>query len=60
MFGTLEEEKYRIKRYRKQRGKGFPIGLLASAAVPILGEVAKSILKKKRFGGRRKRRRDEK
>ena len=43
----MEEEKYRIKRYRKQRGKGFPIGLLASAAVPILGEVAKSILKKK-------------
>ena len=32
--------------YRKQRGKGFPIGLLASAAAPLLGEVTKRILKK--------------
>ena len=30
--------------YRKQRGKGFPIGLLASAAAPLLGEVTKRIL----------------
>ena len=34
-------------RYRKQRGKGFPLGLIASAAAPFLGEVAKPILKKK-------------
>ena len=33
-------------RKRKQRGKGFPIGVLASAAASILGEVAKPILKK--------------
>ena len=32
--------------YRKQRGKGFPIGLLASAAAPLLGELTKRILKK--------------
>ena len=41
------------KIYRKQRGKGFPIGLIASAAAPFLGEVAKPLLKK-RFGGRRR------
>ena len=37
----------RKRKYRKkkQRGKGFPIGLLASAAAPIPGEVAKPILK---------------
>ena len=44
------------KKYRKQRGsRGFPIGLLASAAAPFLGEIAKPILKKV-FGGRRRRR----
>ena len=41
------------KRYRKQIGKEFPIGLLASAAVPLLGEVAKPILKKT-FGHRKR------
>ena len=40
-------------RKRKQRGKGFPTGLSASAAAPILGEVAKPILKKI-FGGRKR------
>ena len=49
------------KRYRKrskkgQRGRGFLIGLIASAAAPFLGEIAKPTLKKK-IGGRRKRRR---
>ena len=49
------------KRYRKrskkgQRGRGFLIGLIASAAAPFLGEIAKPIFKKN-FGGRRKRRR---
>ena len=35
------------KRYiKKQRGKGIPFGLIASAAAPILGEVAKPLLKK--------------
>ena len=31
---------------RKQTGKGFPIGLLASFAGPLIGEVAKPIFKK--------------
>ena len=43
------------KLYRKQRGRGFPIGLLASATAPFLGEIAKPILKKV-FRGRRRRR----
>ena len=50
MFGILGEKEY---RKRKQRGKGFPTGLLASATVLILGEVAKPILKKN-FGGRKR------
>ena len=45
------------RRYiKKQTGKGIPFGLIASAAAPILGEVAKPSLKKI-FGGRRRRRR---
>ena len=44
------------RRYRKQRGRGIPLGLIASAAAPFLGEVAKLLLKKC-FGGRRRRRR---
>ena len=43
------------KIYRKQRGRGLPLGLIASAAASFLGEVAKPILKKI-FGGRRGRR----
>ena len=43
------------KIYRKQRGKGLPLGLIASAAAPFLGEIAKPIFKKI-FGGRRHRR----
>ena len=43
-------------RKRQQRGKGYPIGLLASATIPILGEVAKPILKKC-FGVRKRKRR---
>ena len=46
-------------RKRRQRGKGFPIGNLASAAAPILGEVPKPILKEI-SGGRKRRRRWEK
>ena len=34
------------KRKRKQRGKRFPIGLVASLAAPVLGAVAKPIFKK--------------
>ena len=29
------------KKYRKQTGRGFPIGLLASAAATFLGQIAK-------------------
>lgn len=53
MFGTTEVKK---RRYRKQRGEGLPIGLIASAAAPFLGEIAKPIFKKS-FGGSRRRRR---
>ena len=38
------EEKLKKKK-KRQRGKRFPIGLLASAAAPYLGEIAKPILK---------------
>ena len=41
---------------KKQKGRGFPIGSLASIGVPILGEIAKPILGKF-FGRGRKRRR---
>ena len=41
-----------LVHYRKQRGRGFPIGRLASAAAPLLGEIAKPIFKKV-FSGRR-------
>ena len=32
-------------RGRRQQGKGFPRGLLASAAAPLLGEIAKPLFK---------------
>ena len=36
-----------IKRVQRgQRGRGLPIGLIASAAAPFLGEIAKPIFKK--------------
>ena len=34
------------KKKKKQRGKSFPIGLLASVGVPIFSELAKPIAKK--------------
>ena len=43
-------------RKKRQRGKGFPLGILISIGAPILGEVAKIILGKI-FGRRKKRRR---
>ena len=43
------------KIYRKQLGKGLPLGLIASAAALFLGEIAKAIFKKN-FGGTRRRR----
>ena len=42
---------------KRQRGKGFPIGLLASIAAPVLGEVAKPILGKFFGRGRGRKRR---
>ena len=33
------------RRYRKQRDRGIPFELIASAAAPFLGEVAKPLLK---------------
>ena len=45
------------RRYsKKERGGAIPFGLIASAAAPFLGEVAKPLLKKN-FGSRRRRRR---
>ena len=41
------------KTKRGQRGGALPIGLIASAAVPFLGEIAKTMFKKI-FGGRRR------
>ena len=35
----------RGKIYRKQQGRGFPIGLVASAAAPFLEKIAKTALK---------------
>ena len=46
------------KKKRKQKGKGLPIGLIASAAAPFLGEIAKPIFKKN-FGGGKKEEKDE-
>ena len=50
----------RIRRKRRQRGIFFPLaGLSGAAAGPILGEIAKPLLKKI-VGGRRRRRRWDK
>ena len=35
--------KRRKKIYKKQRRKGLPLGLIASAAAPFLGEIAKTL-----------------
>ena len=39
----------------ENKGRDFPLGLLASAVAPFLSEIAKPILKKV-FGGRKRRR----
>ena len=46
----------RKKRKRKQAGGAFPIGLIASIAGPLLGEVAKPIFTKIIGRGTRKKR----
>ena len=43
------------KKKKKQKGKRYPIGVIASLAAPVLGAVAKPI--KKIFGGRKRHRR---
>ena len=43
------------RKRRTQKRKRFPIGLIASAAAPLIGEIAKLIFKKI-FGRGRKRR----
>ena len=45
------------KKKRKQKGKGLPIGLIASAAAPFLGEIAKPIFKKKIWWWKKRRKR---
>ena len=45
---------------KRQRGKGFPLGLLASIGAPILGEVAKPILGKIFGRGRRRQKNGQK
>ena len=40
------KKKNNEKKKKKQRGKSFPIGLLASVGVPIFSELAKPIAKK--------------
>ena len=44
------------KKKRNQKGKGFLIGVIASLAAPVLGAVAKPIIKKI-FGERKRPRR---
>ena len=44
------------KRKRKQKGGAFPIRLIAFAAGPLLGEIAKPIFKKIIGRGTRKKR----
>ena len=45
------------RRKRRQKGGAIPFGLLASIGVPILGEIAKPILRKILGRGLQKRRR---
>ena len=45
-------KRHRKRTKRGQRGRGLPVGLIASAAAPFLGEIAKPMFKKI-FGGRR-------
>ena len=43
--GKKRKRKRKQKQKQEQKGKGFPFGLVASAAAPLLGEIAKPILK---------------
>ena len=52
--GKKKQHKIIIKR--RQKEKGFPIGLIGSAAAPLLVEIAKPIFKAIFSRGKRKRR----
>ena len=52
-----DKKKRKQKQKQIQKGKEFPFGLVASAAAPLLGEIAKPILKKIFERGRKKRKR---
>ena len=51
--------KYKLapRRRKKQKGGAIPFGLLASIAAPVLGEIAKPLLRKILGRGLEKRRR---
>ena len=40
-----KKRKIRTRIKKRQQGKGFPIGLIASATAPLLGEIARPIFK---------------
>ena len=42
---SIKKSVWHIGGRKRQRGGAFPLGLVASLAGPILGEVAKSIFK---------------
>ena len=52
VFGISVEKK---RKNKKQKGGAIPLGLIASLATPVLGEIAKPIFKTI-FGRGRKRR----
>ena len=60
---SIKKSVWHIGGRKRQRGGAFPLGLVASLAGPILGEVAKPIFKTilgrgiKRRGRRRRKRR---
>ena len=54
------KQKDKTKNKKRQEGKGFPISLLETAAVPLLGEIAKPLFKTIFGRGRRKRRSEKK
>ena len=49
------QKKKREKNIQKTKGEGLPVGLIASAAAPFLGEITKPLFKNF-FGGRRRKR----
>ena len=50
-----KKRKIRTRIKKRQQGNGFPIGLIAPAAAPLLGEIEKPIFKTIFGRGRRKR-----